>query len=1065
MRNSILHKYLIIILFTVITVNALAIKTSKSNTNKKDAFELAFKTPSNESKPQVWWHWLNGHISSSGITKDLESMKKAGIGGFTLFNVSEGTPEGPVKYMSDEWWSMLKHTKSEAKRLGLEMGFQNGAGWSSSGGPWVTPDMAMQEVVWTEKKITGPIVYETVFDLPKPALGIERDMARNTEINKRYYVPREQVAGFYKDIILLAFPTPKREIKGTAYLIKDWRAKSGYSKMNSYTIDNRIAKDSDLIDMSQIINLTSKLDSNGRLKWDVPEGSWTIIRFGYQPTGRQNHPAPPAGRGLEIDKFSTEALDFYWKASISKIIDDKSETDNKALKHILIDSYEVGHQNWNKDFEKNFEQQRGYSPLMYLPALTGHVISNTNTTEKFLWDFRKTISDLISTNYYGRFAELSRQNNLSFSCEPYGQFGNINDFTAASSVNTPICEFWALINSESHTATAKLASSTAHTYDRKLAGAEAFTGDPKKIFEECPRNLKAQGDYFFCMGINQFSLHGFSHNPYEYAPGLGLGTYGSYFDRHNTWWRYAHGWFEYLSRCQYMLQQGKFKADFLYFVGEDAPMASVVREKLNPALPLGFDYDFCNREILNQLVVKNGLFVLPNGMTYPLLVMPANKNMSIGVLLQVEKLLASGGTIISPKPNRTPSLEGGKKEDEQLQELSNKMWGNCDGKSQTENSYGNGKLYWGKSLEDICVEKRIAPDFSYKVLGNEKFGSLFYSGSGVEFIHRQLNTSDIYFISNQHNKSKTIEATFRVNSMLPELWNPENGRTEIASEFTKTQDGRMKVTLRLEQSGSVFVIFRKPLTSEKGIVSVTKNGEAAYVSIRRENDKFILNTTEAGEYNLKTNDGESKKLSIKEVPSPISFIGPWKVSFPLESGAPNHIEMSSLTSLTENSIPQIKYFSGTAIYEIKMNVPSKMMAKGQTLKLDLGDVQVISEVFLNGKSVGVLWKPPYTVDVSGIIQAGNNTFSIKVANQWVNRIIGDRGFPDDCDWTSNTGSTAKGLGLAKIPDWVVNNAPRPFPQRKAFVCWQWPHLADKEVLPSGLIGPVRLFVEVEKEVK
>jgi hypothetical protein len=1051
--------------FNFLAVFSLDAEKISDKSKEISILEIGFKLPPVTAKPQVWWHWLNGHISSKAITQDLESMKKTGIGGFTLFNVSEGTPEGPVKYMSDEWWSLLKHTKAEAKRLGLEMGFHNGAGWSSSGGPWVTPDKAMQEVVWTEKKITGPLAFDSVLELNKAAIGIDRDMARNPEVNKRYYVAREIVEGYYNDIVLLAFPTPKREIKGTPYLIKDWKAKSGYTKMNSYAIDNRMAKDSDLIDLSQIIDLTSKLDSNGRLKWDVPAGNWTIIRFGYQPTGRSNHPAPPAGKGLEIDKLSKEAVDFYWEKSISKIIAAGSKEDNKTLQHILIDSYEVGHQNWNSTFESDFKKMRGYSLLQYLPALTGRVVENMQTSEKFLWDFRKTISELITENYYSHFASLAEKNGLSLSAEAYGQFGNINDFDASGKVHTPMAEWWASSNQENHTATAKLAASTAHTYNRKLAGAEAFTGNPKQIFEESPRSLKAEGDFFMCLGINQFNLHGFAHDPYNIPPGLGLGTYGSRFDRRNTWCPYAHGWFDYLSRCQYMLQQGKFKADFLYYVGEDAPLISWIREKLTPALPLGYDYDFCNQEILKQLVVKKGLIVLPNGMTYRVLILPENQHMGLGALKQIEHLVASGATIVGSKPLRTPGLEGGQLAEEQFKIISGRLWGNCDGKSITENKYGKGKIYWGKTLENISAEKNIFPDLSFKILSNEKFGVLNHSVSGIEFIHRQLDGKDFYFVSNQHDKAKLVEVTFRVNSMLPELWYPETGRVEVASEFRKTDDGRMIVILRLEQSESVFVVFRKPLTTENGIVSVTKNRQAGDVTIRRENDKFFLNTNVAGDFIIKTSEGESKKLSVKEVPSPILLIGPWKVSFPSESGAPEHIEMSSLTSLAENTIPEIKYFSGTAIYDVEVNIPSKMLLKGQNIVLDLGDVQVISEVFVNGKSLGILWKPPYKISVTDFLHKGKNAIQVKVANQWVNRLIGDQKLPDDCEWTSNTGSTAKGLGLAKIPDWVINNTPRPSTQRKAFVSWQWPHLADKEVLPSGLIGPVRLEVEVEKELK
>ncbi len=1067
-KKTFSHTFFIITIF--FAFNFLAVFSSDAEkifdkSKEISILEIGFKLPPMTAKPQTWWHWINGHISREGITADLEAMKEKGLGGFSLFNVSEGTPVGPVKYMGEEWWSLLEHTKSEASRLGLEMGFKNGAGWSSSGGPWVTPDKAMQEVVWTEKKVAGPILLDTELDLNIAALGIERDMSRNPEVNKRYYVEREIVKGYYNDIVVLAFPTPKKEVNGTPFLIKDWRGKAGYTKLRSYVADERTTLPSDVIELSRIVNLTSKMDSNGRLRWNVPEGDWTIVRFGYQPTGRSNHPAPPAGKGLEIDKLSKEAVDFYWEKSISKIIAAGSKEDNKTLQHILIDSYEVGHQNWNITFESDFQNMRGYSPIQYLPALTGRVVESMEVSEKFLWDFRKTISDLIVENYYAHFASLAEKNGLSLSAEAYGQFGNANDFDASGKVHTPMAEWWASHPRESHTATAKLAASAAHTYNRKLAGAEAFTGNPAFIFEESPRSLKAEGDYFMCMGINQFNLHGFAHDPYNVAPGLGLGTYGSRFDRRNTWWPYAHGWFDYLARCQYLLQQGRFIADMLYYVGEDAPMIPWTREKLNPALPLGYDFDFCNFEILTKLEVKDGFIVLPGGMKYRMLILPANSRMTLTTLNEIERLLASGAIIIGSKPVQMPGLEGGQFAIEQFKKLGDKLWGNCDGINITKNNYGKGRIYWGVSPESILGEMHITPDFSYKILGNDEYGELMHPGSGVEFIHRLIDDVDVYFISNQHDKAKIVEAAFRVNSMLPEIWYPETGRVEVASEFRKKDDGRMAVTLRLEQSEAVFVVFRQPLANEKGIVSVTKNEQIANVNIHREKDKFILSATEAGKYVVNIGDGNSKEVNIQKVPSPIELTGSWKVSFSSASGAPEQIEMPHLISLSEHANPEVKYFSGTAIYDVEVNVSRKLLSKGQNVVLDLGDVQVIAEVIINGKPLGVLWEPPYKADVTNYLQKGKNTIRVKVANQWVNRLIGDKNLPDDCEWTTNTGSTAKGMGLLKVPDWVVNNTPRPSIQRRTFVGWQWPHLAEKEVLPSGLIGPVRLVVEVENKIK
>ncbi len=1035
-----------------------------TQTGYSDSLALEFITPPGSARPQTWWHWINGHVTREGITRDLEAMKNAGLGGFTLFNTSEGTPAaGPVKYMSEEWLALVGHTIREAKRLGLEMGIHNGAGWSASGGPWVTPDLAMQEVVWTEKQVSGPQHFNGFLEIPEPALGIERDMKRDPEINKRYYVAREKVRGYYHDIVLLAFPTLKSDNETKPFRLEGWWEKAGFAKLKGgYSPDLRDTPVSDVIDPNQILILSSRLDSDGRLTWEIPPGDWTILRIGYQPTGRQNHPAPPEGRGLEIDKLSAAAVDFYWKNSIAKIIHAAGDLTGTTFKRILIDSYEVGHQNWNVSFAQDFQLLRGYDLTKFLPALTGRVVGDIKTTEQFLWDFRKTISDLIIKNYYGRFAELSRQSGLTFATEAYGAYGNTDDFLASGVPDIPMAEWWAFNNN--HAVTAKLAASAAHTYGRKIVDSEAFTGPPNRIFEEHPNSLKAQGDYFFTQGINRYSFHAFVHDPYNKPPGLGLGTYGSRFDSRNTWWPFAGAWLDYVARCQYLLQQGSFVADLLYYTGEDAPQEAKSREELFPQPLHGFQYDFCTREILEQITVHDGRLVLPGGMSYRVLVLPNVKHMLPEALVIIEQLVAKGAVVVGPKPALVSGQVTAGDQEPGLKELAARVWGNCDGESVTSHSYGKGKVYWGESLESVFSEMQLPADFSFYVSENKDFGTTQYPGNGVEFIHRKVGETDLYFISNQHHQPKTVEATFRIENQLPELWNPETGEIEVAPEFKQTSDGRMVVTLKLDQSGSVFVVFRQPLNGETGIVSVEQNGNPADVILKRKGDRIFLKSAEAGEFVIKTSDGKSQKVIIPSVPEPLELSGPWQVSFPAGWGAPEQIQLPKLISWSEHNDPGVKYFSGTAVYRIQIDVPAKNISKDYKHILDLGDVQVIAEVLVNGKSQGLLWKAPYKMDVTNALKPGKNELEIKVANLWVNRLIGDNQYPDDCEWTSNTGSTAEGLGLAKMPEWVVNNTPRPT-QRKAFVAWKWPHLAKKELLPSGLLGPVRLITEVNKEIK
>ncbi len=1062
----------IIILPFIVILNSSSLGKPGNNTlvselNNNSLFEKGFVTPTESYRPHTFWHWMNGHISQNGITDDLEAMKSAGLGGFLLWNTSEGIPEGPVRYMSDQWWELLEHTISESKRLGLEMAIFNAGGWSSSGGPWVTPDLAMQELVWTEKYITGPMSFDEVLEIPEPALGIERDMARNPEVNKRYYVPREQVRGFYKDIALLAFPTLQSDTSNQPYRIEGWREKAGFGKLRSgYVPDRRAITDENKIEPNQVIELTPKLDVNGRLKWEVPPGNWTLLRIGYQPTGRQNHPGPVGGSGLEIDKLSAQALDFHWKNTVAKYIHSAGEKTGETFRQVHIDSYEVGHQNWNVSFEQDFLHLRGYNIRKYLPTVTGRVVKDVETTERFLWDFRKTLSDLIIKNYFGRVAELSQQSGLHFSLEPYGHYGNTDDFLTAGVPHVPTAEWWAFRNLPYHKVTAKLAASAAHTYDRPIVDSEAFTGPPDRIFEEYPGSMKAQGDYFFCQGVNRYNFHTFAHDPYNKPPGLGLGSYGSRIDRRNTWWPFIGAWLEYISRCQYMLQKGSVVADILYFTGEDAPQVASPRMELSPPPPYGYDYSFCTFEVLEQIEVKDGLLVLPHGMTYRLLVLPTARHMRPGVLETIEKLVASGATVVGPKPLKTPGLEGGEEGELHMKKLADNMWGDCDGEAITVNPYKKGRIYWGLSLDSLFNNMNLPPDFTFTVLSDREYGTTIYSGTGMEYIHRKMEDIDWYFISNQHDQPKTIEAIFRIKDRLPELWNPENGHIAVAPRFRTTPDGRMAVTLDLEQSGSVFVVFRQPLHDETGVVSVVRNGLPANVTLQHMDDNILLlKSDEVGTYVVKNGNGVYAEVSIAAIAEPIELSGPWQVSFPSGWGAPEHIMMDNLVCLTTHDHHDVKHFSGIITYHKDIEIPTDMLADNQLMTLDLGDVQFIAEVVLNGKNLGVLWKEPYTIELTDYLQPGNNRLEVRVANSYVNRLIGDRYYPDDSEWTTKTGSTARGMGLTKIPDWVIDDTKRPSPERKAFVAWKWPHLEDKEPLPSGLIGPVKIFTEVVKQIE
>lgn len=1015
----------------------------------------AFLNPPHASKPHTLWHWMNGHVTQEGITRDLAAMKDAGLGGFTMWNTSEGIPPGPVVYMSPEWWELFGHTIDEAERLGLEMAVHNCAGWSSSGGPWVTPERAMQEVVWTERQVAGPASFDQVLETPEPALGIERDMKRDPEINKRYYVPREQVRGHYHDLKVVAFPSRVGGGREKPWHLERWREKAGFAKFKSdWRPDGREPPEGVVLPNDGIIDLTERLEADGRLRWEVPPGEWTIVRIGYQSTGRQNHPAPVEGTGLEIDKHAASAVDFHWDNSIAKMVEMAGERTGRVFRRVHIDSFEVGHQNWSANLPEVFFEDHGYDMHPFLPALTGQVIGSVEKTEGFLWDFRKTLSDAVARNYYGRFAELCREHNVEFKFQPYGHFGNSDDFSMAAIPDVPMCEWWAFRERPYHTATGKLASSAAHTRGREIVDAEAFTGDPERIFEEHPASMKAQGDYFFCQGVNRFSFHTFAHDPYDAPPGLGLGSYGSRIDRRNTWWPFASGYFEYVGRCQHLLRQGEFVADFLYFTGEDAPRQAKIRADLVPHPPDGYDFDFGDPGALMDLEVRDGRLVLPSGMSYRVLVLPPDSRWRLPAMRKIADLVERGAVVAGPKPGPPPGLSGGEAARAEFARLADEVWGDADGQSVTSHVYGQGRVFWGEDLDQVAERLQLLPDFRFEAPGQDLSGPTQYGGSGIEYIHRRDGDLDLYFVSNQHNQSHTIEALFRVAGRQPELWHADSGRIEDAAVFRETADGRTAVTLDLDPAGSVFVVFRRPVA---GRSVATFGAEQDGASIRRVGGSTVLESAQSGRFSLAWSDGAEQEIEVAEVPQPLEISGPWTVSFPPQRGAPEEITLDKLACLTTHEDPGVRFFSGTAVYRTSFDVPALPEGRDWSAFLDLGDVQVIASVRLNGRDLGPVWKRPFHVEVTDALRAGRNELEVQVANLWVNRLVGDREHPDDSEWTTDTRSTAKGEGLAALPEWVASWGARPSPQRVAFAAWRWPHLATtKEPLPAGLLGPVRL---------
>jgi hypothetical protein len=956
-----------------------------------DELDTGFQQPPASAKPQTWWHWMNGNITKEGITADLEAMSRVGLGGVQLFDVSDFIPRGPVDYMSPAWRGMVKHAFTEADRLGLEICIHNCPGWSASGGPWIKPEKAMQKIVFSEMKIKGPATFDGKLKQPKTELG------------------------FYRDIAILAFPTPQGELSGPGYRIADWRQKSG-----TYLRPKELKRSSgntlpphpdDAIDPERIVNLT------GLKTWQVPAGEWTILRLGHTPTGEMNRQPPDKGRGLECDKLSRDVATFQWNQTMAKVLADAGSLKGKSFNQVLIDSYEVLQQNWTPLLAEQFRKLRGYELLSYLPCITGRVVGDLDRSERFLWDFRRTLADLFVSEYVGTFQEFCHQNGLQLAIEPYGN-GIFNHLELAALADIPIGEFW--VGENLYEWTAKLTASSANAHGRKFVGAEAFTSPPSDAWSAYPANMKEKGDYFFSQGINRFYFHTFAHQPWkDVLPGMTMGPHGMQNNRNNTWFEMGAAWMTYVARSQYLLQAGRSVKDLCYMIEDNSPIGDGVPE-LNPAPPAGHDYDFVDGATVMQMSVKDGQLMLPSGMSYRVLILLESQSMRPALAKKMAELIQAGAHVVGSRPTRSPSLDQFPQADADVKRLAATI------PTQT--------------LEQTLAKIPLSPD-------------ALFSTANVHYLHRRDGDTDIYFVSSQNKTLTTFEASFRVQGRRPELWNPATGKTQPAALYRSDAD-RTIVPLELEPAGSVFVVFRQPATTDAAI-AFTRDGEPASVTqLHHQGDELIVTASEAGRYTAKTAQGKTLTANVSAVAAPQKIAGPWTTQFAPGWGAPEQMEWPELISWTQHSLPDVKHFSGTATYQNTFQVSAAAIGdQSSTITLDLGRVEVMAEVWLNGKNLGVVWKAPYQVDVTSALKPGVNQLKIRVVNLWINRLIGDSALPAEEPFSK---MGPRGAGIQKIPDWLLQGQPRPEGQRKSFSPWQ--HFTpDTPLADSGLLGPVQLL--------
>ncbi len=811
----------------------------------------------------------------------------------------------------------------------------------------------------------------------------------------------------------------------------------------------------------QVLNLSSSMDTNGTLSWQVPEGDWTVLRIGHTSTGIKNHPASPGGHGLECDKLHPSGVEAAFAGMLQRLIDTTSDYVGRSFTHAHIDSWEVGIQNWTEEMAENFQRRNGYDLTPFYPLLVaGYAVQSNEASERFLWDLRQTLLAMMAENYLGRITQLCHQagakddsqtttdishkresGELSEALRPALQFSSEaggrqtflhNPITLLAISDLPMGEFWP--HEGVPRVDGKAAASVAHLYGKPLVGAEAFTGaGPFANWQSHPFRLKQIGDEAFCLGINHYVIHYCVHQAYEdFRPGFVMGPWGIHLDRMNTWWSESRPWLEYIARCQHMLRQGRFVADVLYFPGENAPHHFGKRDSLSVPLPAGYDYDGCDREtLLHRLSVEDGRIVAPSGMKYRYLMLPADQTMTPELARRIRELARAGAKIIGPKPTGSPSLQDYPTCDQEVRSIADALW---DG----------GQVIHGKNFEEIARADGLPPDFAF---------SSPSPNVSIQYIHRQSADTDLYFVANGSDEPMEILASFRVAGRRPELWDPATGEILLPAVLEDLGD-RIRLPIRLQRLASVFVVFRSPLP-ENAIVRCTAtpsvpappDAGSPIVLSHDEHRHVQARIFQSGHFDLDYASGARQTFNVTDVPLPRRLTGPWQLHFPPGWDAPEQAELSELISWTDHDHAGVKYFSGTATYTTSFEGPPPSEPSGRRWFLDLGDVQVIARVELNGCDLGTYWKPPFCIDVTDALTSGQNALAVHVTNLWPNRLIGDEQFPDDAQW--------EGLYLKSWPDWFLQKKPRPEPRRKTFSVVKH-YDQHSPLLPSGLLGPVTL---------
>ncbi len=989
-----------------------------------------------EAKMRVWWFWLEGQATKKSITQDLEAMAGHGVGGATICDNGAHfyTTPGPV-FMGNEWKALFAHAIQESTRLGIEISANIQSGCGDPGNPNIANDNGLKRLVSSEKIVVGP----ARIDLPLPSpRGGSSDI-------------------FYKDIAVQAVKGSSSEDRKDK-VIKNWGIKmfhNRYSEMNKF-YETYLGEGEVTINPDEIIDLTPQF-KNGVLRWEVPEGNWTIIRYGMAATGkRNNYASQGAKNGLCYDPMNKRGAIAHFN-DVAKPMIDIAKQNGTSLKFVHIDSWEMQMCNWTQGLEDAFKKRRGYDMHSYLPVLAGHIVGSREISNRFLEDYRLTVCDLIAEENYQLVNTLADKEGVSFHAESAGMYKPpIDGLRTLGATDIPMGEAWArrpgYWNFEANRMQVALGASAAHIYGKRYLAAEAPTS-MGPIFERSPSQVKHLLDRIFCIGVNRLNWHTYTSSPDEFGlPGIAYFA-GTQLNRNVTWWRESKEFIAYINRTQNMLIQGLHVADVLGYLGSRAPQFADLPHLERNDIPVGYAWDMCNADaFLKRASVKDGRVVLSDGKNYALFALSDDKQMFLPLLKKIETMVKDGMVLVGNPPERPFGLTAYPEWDSEFSTIVKRIWGDADGSAPVIKQYGKGRVYVGQTVDRVLKAETIGPDLKWQQ----------NKGVDLEYIHRTSldDDVDVYYVINKRERHGIDDMEYRYIPNLPdrfvnvqcsfritgdrqiERWDPVRGTITPVTIYKK-KDGYYQLPVSLEPEGGAFYVFRKA-KPQRNIVGITQNGvpltEGNAPLTVGASKVFVtdgqLEVGEKGSYEVTFVDGKTTKIENPKMLDVVAIKGPWKLDFmeKPQLGQPFSATYPSLKSWTESDNRAEKYFSGTARYTRSFKLSSVEVAKDRRVYLDLGYVGDVATVRVNGREVGILWKAPYIADVTEFIKLGENALEIDVSNLWINRLVGDQKLPLEQRKT-NTNLTAHDFYKRMTePD------------------------ADKYLRVSGLIGPVEIRI-------